>query len=188
MKKILLTLALALVLAVQFTAAFATASPTTADLYKVELAKPDGSPAPAGLLIAAIPETETALKVLEDVAETTQGQPVVPSYFADQAEDIAKVLPEGTDAAALKLNELASLVVSGYEADMGDIAARLSFPTLFDATKPVLVLVGLVEGEEVVWEVVQQAGADAEGKVIVLFPSELLLKVQAGNAVIAVLQ
>ena len=43
MKKILLTLALALVLAVQFTAAFATASPTTADLYKVELAKPDGA-------------------------------------------------------------------------------------------------------------------------------------------------
>ena len=70
---------------------------------------------------------------------------------------------------------------------MGPIAVKLAFPTLFEVGKPVVVMVGLVQGEEIVWEALLGT-AQADGSVLVTMPGELLVKVQAGEAVVAVLQ
>ncbi|HSK68161.1 MAG TPA: hypothetical protein VLA21_02755, partial [Candidatus Limnocylindria bacterium] len=149
---------------------------------------PDGSPAPDGLVIALVPETEAVAQVLADIVQQAQGLPVTSTYFATYQEAIQGVLPEGADLAALELQELTGLVVSGYEEAMGDVAVRFGFPTLFDPLKPVVVLVGLAEGDGVTWQVLEFAVSNADGGVDTIFPAELLLAVQAGQALIAVLQ
>lgn len=186
MKTRILILALALLFVVQI--AYATPSVTTTDLYNEEVNLLGGAQAPLGLIIDVIPETQTAQNVLEDVtAAIAGGQPVVTAYFADQQADLLAVLPVGTDLNTLQLMELENLYVSGYTADMGDLQAKLTFPTMFVFGKPVAVLVGLVTGDVVVWEVVP-AVVNADGSITVNMTSELLLKVQAGTAVISVLQ
>ena len=187
MKTRILILTLALLFVVQL--AYATVpSVTTADLYDVEVTKLDGSPAPDGLVAIVIPYTTTALTVLEEVNAAVAGnQPVVPAYFADQQEDLQAVLPLGTDLNDLQLKELDNLYFSGYTQDMGDLKAKLTFPTQFVYGKPVAVLIGLVVGDVVVWEVVP-AVVNFDGSITIDMSSELLLKVQAGNAVISVLQ
>ena len=48
-------------------------------------------------------------------------------------------------------------------------------------------MVGLVQGEDIVWEALV-GSVDFEGNLLVTMPADLLLKVQAGEAVVAVLQ
>lgn len=188
MKTRILTLALALLFIVQVASAAAIPSVTTGDLYTVEVTKADGSPVPAGLVIMVIPETETALAELEKVIDAMKGdKPVTKSYFAPQQVKIRKVLRAKTDLKALQLKELDTLYVSSYTESLGDLTARLTFPTLFEADKPVVVMVGLVGEKFITWEALADV-ANGDGSINVILTKDLLLAVLAGNAIIAVLQ
>ena len=162
-------------------------SPTANDLYNATLTMPDGSPAPEGLSVSLVPENETTAQLLLKIMQAMQGQPIVNTYFADVLEAIRAVLPEGTDLAALQLHELAALAVNGCPENICDLVLCLTCPTLFDTLKPVAVLVGLVENDRVNWHVLR-AAPNARGGVDVTLPSALLLSIQAGNAVFAILQ
>ena len=59
---------------------------------------------------------------------------------------------------------------------------------MFDHLKPVVVLVGLAEGDGVAWQVLEQATVNADGSILVIIPADLLVAIQAGQAFIAVLQ
>lgn len=187
MKRFLLvTLALAMCVLT----AFAASSPSITDenMYNVEITPVVPGTSLEGLAIKAIPETETALKVIEQVKQLADNQPsFVNAVFADKLEEIKAVLPEGTDAQAMKLQELTTLLVAGYKEEMGDINAKLTFPTVFEQEDKVLVMIGMVEGEAVAWAP-YAAQVNEEGKIVMLMDSELLLKVQSGDAVIAVLK
>ena len=187
MKIRILTLALALLFVVQIASAATVPSRRTADLYIVKVTKLDGSAIPAGLVITLVPETETVRTILAKVTAAIAGnKSVVSSFFADQQEAIRKVLPAGTGLNALQLKELTSLLVSGYTEDLGALVFRLTFPAKFEVDKPLVVMVGLVEGDQITW-LVFAGVADQDGNVIVTLPAELLLKIQAGNAVISIL-
>ena len=186
MKTRILALTLALLFVVQL--AYATVpSVTTADLYTAEVTKLDGTPV-ANVGAAIDPMTPTSIEVLNDItAATAGGQSITSGYFAGQQVAIRNVLPAGTDLNALQLKELASLTVPGYTQDMGDLKLTLSFPTTFDMFKPVVVLVGLVVGDVIIWQVVP-AVVNVDGSITIDMPAALLLQVQAGNAVISILQ
>lgn len=183
---LLMTLAL-LMLAMSV---FAASSPSITDenMYDVEIIPTVPGVSLDGLVIKAIPETEVALKVIEQVQELAKGQPsFVNAVFADKIEEIKAVLVEGADHEAMKLQELTTLLVAGYKEEMGKLFVRLTFPTVFEEKDPVLVMIGMVEGEQVTWEPFE-AKANMEGKIEMFMEAELLLKVQAGEAVIAVLK
>ncbi|MDD4711304.1 MAG: hypothetical protein PHD27_08565 [Eubacteriales bacterium] len=178
------TLSLILVMALVLVVPFASASSPSVD----NDAMYDVIPGVESVIITVLPETETSQEVLADITAAIEGdKPVVSAYFAEQALDIQALLPVGTDVDTLKLFELATLMVSGYTADMGPLTVKLTFPTAFEYGKPVVVMVGLVQGEDIVWEALI-GSVDFEGNLLVTMPADLLLKVQAGEAVVAVLQ
>ena len=184
MKTRILILTLALLCVVQL--AYATPSVTTADLYTAQTTKLDGTPAYVGAAID--PLTLTAIETLNDItAAMAGGQSITSTYFAGQQVAIRDILPAGTDMNALQLKELASLTVPYYTPDMGDLKLTLSFPTVFDTLKPVVVLVGIVVGDVTIWHVVP-AVVNFDGSITIDMPADLLAQVQAGNAVISVLQ
>ena len=182
-----LVLVMAMMLVLPFAASAANSPSVTNDaLYNVGGLQ--ALPGVENVVIEIVPETPAAVKLLEEVTAAVEGdKPVVSAFFAEQTAAVGALLPAGTDLDALQLKELAGLRVSGYTADMGPIAVKLAFPTLFEVGKPVVVMVGLVQGEEIVWEALLGT-AQADGSVLVTMPGELLVKVQAGEAVVTVLQ
>lgn len=189
MKKLTL-LALALMMLVS--SAFAASSPsiTNKDMYKVTTTTttPAQETDPlAGLVIRIDPETDDAKAVLEKIKSDAAGKDsLVDAVFAEQAEAVKGLLKvEKLDE--VKLIELASLIVSGYKQEMGAIQANLAFPTLFDANLPLVAMIGMIENDTVAWEPLLGT-ANAQGEVVLTLSPELLLKVQAGNAVIAILK
>lgn len=181
-----LVLVMAMMLVLPFAASASSPSVTNNALYNT--AGLQALPGVESVVIEIVPETPAAVKLLADVTAAVEGdKPVVSTFFAEQADAVKALLPAGTDADALKLFELAGLRVSGFTPDMGAIAVQLAFPTLFEVGKPVVVMVGLVEGDVITWEALLGT-AQADGSVLVTMPGELLASVQAGEAVVTVLQ
>lgn len=186
MKKLLL-ITLALLLVATSALAAATPSITKQDMFKVVMTTPDGKPLPATLSITLDPESETALAVLESIKKLAQGQPsLADAVFGEQADAIKEALK--TDKLEkVKLHELASLIISGYTEDMGSIQSSFAFPTQFVPDQPLVGMLGMVDGEAIAWEALPGMSNAAGGVVLTLSP-EVMLKVQDGNAVLAIIK
>lgn len=133
--------------------------------------------------INVIPDTPT----VKDLLEQMKDQKPISGFFDGQQAAMQAALPEGTNLEDLALQELCSLEVKNYTAgSAGQLDLSIKFPTQFDPDKPVSFLIGFVENGQVKWQVIP-AQVDEDGDLRVILSDELLLKIQAGNAVAAVL-
>lgn len=137
--------------------------------------------------ITVSPDAPEVQNLLEQINQFLEGEKPVSDFFDGQQAAMQAALPEGASLEDLALQELASLDVSNYTPNgAGGLDVTLKFPTKFDPDKPVLVMIGLMVGDEIIWEPFP-AEVDEDGNIKLLLSDEQLLKIQAGNAVIAVL-
>ena len=191
MKK-LIAILLTMVMTLSLATAFATDSKTSDDVAAVvdiaPAAEKTASSAPAAVsnLVITIIENDQQAFELEKIAEFVKTAPVVEYFPAEAQEKI-----ENKDS---ELTELTGLLVSGYTSAMGDVEVIFRFDTAFDPEQKVVALVGLYdstvidENTTADWEVVSNVEVLDNGDVKILFPADLLAKLNvAPAAVIAIL-
>lgn len=168
-------------------------SKTTGDLTKIEVSV-ENMPAGATLVLSAVSSDDavnqqlvaTCQAELDRLAATS-----VSTYFAGVKDingnevDLAAVL--GTQD--LKVYEFCPLIVNDYVEDYGAVTATMSFFTPYAKGEKVLVLVGLINVNEDGIESIEWIafeGVGTNGGISVQFNAETLMKVQTGNALLAV--
>ena len=127
--------------------------------------------------------------LLEEIAAHVQEAPIS-AYLGEEAMAAAlPLLPEDCDPAALVLDELYEMVVSGYDAAYGDIDAAFEFVTEYPEDTVLLAAAGVLPGANdagdaaVLW-LPMQAGV-SEGQVCIRLPQQVLETANAGENTIA---
>lgn len=116
-------------------------------------------------------------------------QPIVTFFDAPVQDEIAKTL-SAEDAASLIAYELIPLACKGYQPAFNNVAADMTFATLFDENEELIVLIGLPKAEAddgnlLTWTV--QRSVQLEGKVRVMFTEEELVQMESTPALLVVL-
>lgn len=181
MKKII-ALVLSLVLLCSASAVFADATPskTTADLVAAEVAVENPVEGKTPALEAATEQADLDAAAAELAKLTEQG---VDAYFgAEAVAAVAAILGEGAE---VSVDEFLPIKVVDYEEGMGDATITLEFPTAYAAGEKVAILVGLPEGDAIVWNVYEGVGLE-NGQVQFTLPADVMLAIVNGTALVAV--
>lgn len=169
-------------------------SKTTQDLAAVvSFALDNGAALPEGFIIRLLEETESADKVLKQLADFVAGQELAPARFFSEAVQnaLTLLLPEGMDLDQFVIDEFAPMSVEGYQESYGDVTVSLRFATEYAEGQEMAALVGVVTGTDdqgnpvIDWTPVQ--AEPEEGLVTVHFPQSLLTKLNGQDAMIAIL-
>ena len=126
---------------------------------------------------------QTVLAAVLDAVAANGG--AVAKVFGEEAEAALAAL-EGVDVSTLDIATLFALTLANYDATYGDVVIAFD-TTLADDANVVAAAIGIVNGEEVTWKILEAESA-ADGKVNVTFTQEVLAQVPAGaDTVLAIL-
>jgi hypothetical protein len=187
MRKRLIALALALLaFGVARPAEAATPSKTTEDLTAVASVTSQTGMRTKALLWVNKEPTVFAKEQLQRMEDFRTKSERITDYFPEEIrQTIASRLPVGETVDDLKLSEFTSIGIGTYSKRYGDVYGTFRFPTVFEAKQPITVLVGYPGRRGIVlWQMLETAAL--EGKLWILFPEELMLKV-GHDAVLTVL-
>lgn len=169
-------------------------SKTTQDMAEVvEFASDGGAELAADFMNRLLEGTESADKALEQLAAFETGQGLAPvRFFAEAVQQaIASLLPDGADMDAFAIHEFLPMIVENYKEAYGDVTTTFRFATEYEDGQMLVALVGLVTGTDaqgnpvIEWTPVR---AEVEGGLVkVHFPTELLLRLDGQDAMIAIL-
>lgn len=204
MKKVL-SILLVMVMAAGF---FAVAETAVKSVTASEIVSPSGEVLGENFIIYLPPvEPETIEhEVMEEIIAFVQETPVV-EYFAEETvAAVIEKLPETVQVENLTLDEFFPLREVGYEEHYGEVEAVFEFAVRYKDTDVVIALVG-VPSEQVVNDRAMggkghrssfrdEKGIEwtpmdtrvSEGRVHVKFTEETMRKVNAGNAMMALLR
>lgn len=136
--------------------------------------------------IAEAANSETAAKLLEEIAEYVK-EGSVANYFGEEPmAAAAEYLPAGIDVATMQLDEFFSVEVANYDVAYGEIVATFEFATVYEDDAVLLAMVGIVTEDSIEWTPLQTAVN--EGKVEVTLTQEILEAMMNGEAVLALLR
>lgn len=161
-----------------------TAPAAAADQADQEAA-PEEAAAQLEEVLAALPEATGALYVqLQDVAaDKAEITDVIPQ---ETVEAVTAVLPVESKVENLVVAEFIPLEVSGYSPEIGEVKASISLPGEYTPETPVVALVGVWNGEEMEWFVVELTNEE-EGMQLNFTP-ELLEKMDSTETVLLILR
>ena len=130
--------------------------------------------------------TEAQKQLVDTTLAAIAGAANPVAYFGDAVKaEIAALLP-GVNVDTLQLNELTAISVKNYSITNGSLTVNCVFPTKYTAGQKVVVMIGVQQNGTVSW--MSFAGTVLnDGSVSVTLPADVLLRIQNGNAVIAVL-
>lgn len=178
MKKIL-CMVLALILCIG-TAALAEAVPskTTKDLATVEAIAESGR----SILIIIYED-----KASDDQLLKLQQAPTKDEYFGsiDKLDGTFVKLSELFENEPVDVAEFASIAVKNYEEADGAVTAKIKFATPYAKDEKVAVLIGLLE-DGLNWRVYDGKIIDDQGTIEVVFPGDVMLKLQETPGFIAI--
>ena len=191
MKK-LICLVLALVLCMGAVAAMAAPSPTTDDMNETTTNKPKTST----LVVKTIDLNSAEYKALVEKClaelEKLENSESVAVYFGEVIDSEGNKAPfaELFGEDALTVCEMMPIVVENYDESLGDVKITLQFATPFEKGEEVVVLIGLIDGQtgEVEWYALKGVGTGVNGAVEVVVTSKMMVAIQNGQALIAVLK
>lgn len=131
-----------------------------------------GAALPESFSVELAPQSEAAEKVIEEIAEAVQTQPVT-AYFGETAmAAIAEKLPAEVNVSALKLHELTAVKVEAYDSSYGDIVLTLTPSIEYAENAVIVVLVGMWIDGELVWTPMDAVIID--GQISVVFTQDVL--------------
>lgn len=191
MKK-LICLVLALMLCMGAVAAMAAPSPTTDDMNETTANKPKTST----LVVKTIDLNSAEYKALVEKClaelEKLENSESVAVYFGEVIDSEGNKVPfaELFGEDALTVCEMMPIVVENYDESLGDVKITLQFATPFEKGEEVVVLIGLIDGQtgEVEWYALKGVGTGVNGAVEVVVTSKMMVAIQNGQALIAVLK
>ena len=191
MKK-LICLVLALMLCMGAVAAMAAPSPTTDDMNETTTNKPKTST----LVVKTIDPNSAEYKALVEKClaelEKLENSESVAVYFGEVIDSEGNKVPfaELFGEDALTVCEMMPIVVENYDESLGDVKITLQFATPFEKGEEVVVLIGLIDGQigEVEWYALKGVGTGVNGAVEVVVTSKMMVAIQNGQALIAVLK
>lgn len=191
MKK-LICLVLALMLCMGAVAAMAAPSPTTDDMNETTTNKPKTST----LVVKTIDLNSAEYKALVEKClaelEKLENSESVAVYFGEVIDSEGNKVPfaELFGEDALTVCEMMPIVVENYDESLGDVKITLQFATPFEKGEEVVVLIGLIDGQtgEVEWYALKGVGTGVNGAVEVVVTSKMMVAIQNGQALIAVLK
>lgn len=196
MKKIV-SILVALILCLS-AVAFAESVPskTTSDLVQFEIVA-DNLPADSGFFIQTVVESdETSQQSVEicknEIAKLAQSENVA-AYFgevknaAGETVDMKELL--GSDT--LNVYEFCTLSAGLYEESYGNVSVNMLFSTPYEKDEKVVVLIGLVSEnsdgtQSIEWIAYEGVGTGDQGGVQVELDSEIILAIQNGTALMAI--
>ena len=164
----------------------ATQSKTTEDLTRITTVQPELGTMKNAIVWVEEEESETAVEQIEAITTYLKQDAVVTNYFTPEVKlAMAALLPVETDLSKLKLNELISIGIGEYQPTYGDIIATFQFPTQFELTQTVSVLIGYPDQTGVlIWQPLLTV--IEEGNLKMVFPNELMADI-GPQAILAVL-
>ena len=177
MKKVL-CLVLVLVLCM-VSVALASSSPTIPDITKPDVEAKAENGKTVKIIIQEDNASAAQLRVL-------QATPVKDDFFGDiqKEEGGTAKLSELLDPA--DINEFATIIVEDYDPDYGAVTAKITFKTTkYNEDDKIFVLIGLQDGA-LYWSAFEGKVVDNQGSIQVVFPADVMEKIQAGNGLIAI--
>lgn len=169
-------------------------SKTTGDLSSVAGMKSEsGVELPPEFVVEVKTQTEEASAMLTEIFTfvTEQKMPVVSFFNEEVVSEIRAALPEGVDLDSLSMDEFAPLGAISYNGEYGDVAVTFQFATEYVDGQNIVALVGISSGldeagnQTVEWHALKAEVVD--GLVVVHFTTEVLLKMEQSEAMIAIL-
>lgn len=202
MKKNIFCVVLALVLMTcSFAMAEAVPSVTMPQVTVAEIVSSTGVVIPAEVQIAVVAEpTEAQIKTVETVkvalVQLTQeeAKPVA-EYFGEEVmtaavAKIVEVLPEikieDVKVENFVVDEIVPVQVAEYDVEYGELEVTMQFVTEYEDDTVLIAMIGLIEGEEIVWTPLP--AVVSEGLVKITYTPELLEAMMNGEALLALLR
>lgn len=163
-------------------------SKTTKDMGGVSAIVDANQNVITGLNIDLSKESEAATKELQKIfTHVTANNAPPATYFSDAVRSqIQTRLPDGFDIDTMDMNEFASLDINDDVVISDDIFVSFELATVYTRDQNVVALVGIQEGDNVVWIALETEVMD-NGSLKIRFDAETLKKVQSGNAMLAIL-
>ena len=115
-----------------------------------------------------------------------QATTVKDDYFGDivKQDGTMSKLSELLDPA--DINEFATIIVENYDPSFGAVTAKITFKTTkYEMTDKLYVLIGLLDGT-LNWYAFDGEVIDDQGAIRVVFPADIMEKIQSGNGLIAI--
>ena len=191
MKK-LICLVLALVLCMGAVAAMAAPSPTTDDMNETTTNKPKTSTLVVKTIDLNSAEYKALVEKCKAELEKLENSESAAVYFGEVIDSEGNKVPfaELFGEDALTVCEMMPIVVENYDESLGDVKVTLQFATPFEKGEEVVVLIGLIDGQtgEVEWYALKGVGTGVNGAVEVVVTSKMMVAIQNGQALIAVLK
>ena len=191
MKK-LICLVLALVLCMGAVVAMAAPSPTTDDLNETRTNKPKTSTLVVKTIDLNSAEYKALVEKCKAELEKLENSESAAVYFGEVIDSEGNKVPfaELFGEDALTVCEMMPIVVENYDESLGDVKVTLQFATPFEKGEEVVVLIGLIDGQtgEVEWYALKGVGTGVNGAVEVVVTSKMMVAIQNGQALIAVLK
>lgn len=196
MKKIV-SILVALVLCLS-TAAFAEAVPskTTGDLVQFEV-ETDNLPEDSGFFIQPVAENEEAEQqkaeaCQNEITKLAQSEDVE-AYFGEVKNAAGEVvdMKELLGSDTLNVYEFCALVSGSYQESYGSVSVKMQFSTPYEKDEKVIIMIGLVtvnqDGtQSVEWTAYEGIGVDEQGCILVELDPEIILAIQNGTALLAI--
>lgn len=196
MKKII-SMFVALVLCLSVSAfAESVPSKTTGDLVQFEV-EADNLPANSGFFIQPIAENDGThqqdVEICQDEITKLAQSETVAAYFGEvknavgEAVDVKELL--GSDT--LNVYEFCVLTAGWYQESYGDVNVKMLFSTPYEKDEKVVVMIGLVTMDQngtqnIEWIAYEGIGVGEQGCIQVKLDSKVILAIQNGTALLAV--
>lgn len=195
MKKLLCLMVFAIIIAAMLLPASAAAqtvpSKTTEDMTQIQIVMDGAETSEETIFFAPIPVDEGDQ---EEIIETffTQIQQIkesnsVEEYFGEVKDPEGNVvdLKELLDAPELNCFEFCPVKAGGIEQLEDSATLRMQFATVYPAGEKVLVLIGILHEDGIIWTV-YEAEVDENNCVVASIDVETLLQVQENRALMAI--
>lgn len=162
-------------------------SKTVQDLTLIEIVKVANPPAD-GFYIKIVDPSEVKEQEMEKLNQVETEE-----YFADLKNNAGApaALAEYVGSGDLTLAAFSAVTAGGYDAAYGDVTVRLLFPIVYEDGQKVAVLIGIVTENNVAWTVFEGVSVgsetvEAQGTIEAVLTPEIVLAIQDGTALLAV--
>lgn len=177
MSKKIVALLLVLTLCLTSMVALAAPSKTSRNTTTVKTEEPET------VVETAAPTAETRAELEEIATFVNEGNTIV-AYFAEEVQqEIAAALPEGTDAATLKMDEFIPLAVTGTAS--GSASVTVSTAASYSKDDVVVTMISYMVNGVKVWKTVPCTIVD--GKLVVELDADLVAQIAGGSAALMII-